>query len=316
VTSHSGSAESMFGFTGELQAGGLVHLRARDYEPSYPWVISRDSWEGNTSSPMKLNKWMYVKGNSVNRNDPSGLFPEEDIMLYMNVNSWADVIKQFEPGGRFNGNWGWLEIMRQAETGDLFYAGIEGEIGGYVFNPLYVGKFAGGQFGTRRPNGQYGQGIIVVDEYNNDDLVDLDYELYHSYWYQIRRKDGSIKFDTKAWEKYYHVTFDPLKVNWVNFSLDAMSTILSIIPGASASIQGAQFTNNMGKTIDLLGQVNRAYSFGSGTLLLINGDPNGAWLSLGSGLSSIFPGIGAPISGGFSLGCVYHDLEQSVLVTP
>jgi hypothetical protein len=32
VTSHSGEAESLFGFTGELQAGGLAHLRARVYD--------------------------------------------------------------------------------------------------------------------------------------------------------------------------------------------------------------------------------------------------------------------------------------------
>jgi hypothetical protein len=35
-----------YGFTGELQAGGLVHLRARDYDPVVGQFITRDSWEG------------------------------------------------------------------------------------------------------------------------------------------------------------------------------------------------------------------------------------------------------------------------------
>jgi len=72
VTSHSGEAEPLFGFTGELQAGGLVHLRARDYDPVVGRFVTRDSWEGDTSRPLSLNKWMYVEGNPITRNDPTG----------------------------------------------------------------------------------------------------------------------------------------------------------------------------------------------------------------------------------------------------
>jgi uncharacterized protein RhaS with RHS repeats len=100
----------------------MVYLRARYYAPTDGRFLSRDTWEGDANKPMSYNAWLYTYANPVNLTDSSGKFAEEDIMLFMGVNTWADVIKQFIPGGRFGGNWGWLEVMRQAETGDIFYA--------------------------------------------------------------------------------------------------------------------------------------------------------------------------------------------------
>jgi hypothetical protein len=241
--------------------------------------------------------------------DPTGKYPEELIMKFVGVGTWADVIKQFQVGGRFSGDWGWLETMRQAEDGDLFYAGIDGVMNGKKISPNYIGKFSSIYGETHRPNGQIGRGIFLFDEYHDSDLVNTDDMLHRTYWYQIKRQDGSIKFDTKAYQKYYHITFNPSKVNWIPFSLDTASVLASIIPGATASIQGVKFSNNMAKTTKIIAEVNGIYDFGTRTILLINGDINGTWLSIGAA----FPG---PVGGGFSIGCVYHDLENAVLITP
>ena len=57
----------------------LIYLRARYYNPSNGRFQSRDMWSGNFSSPLSLNRWNYVEGNPVNRVDPSGYRPCEDI---------------------------------------------------------------------------------------------------------------------------------------------------------------------------------------------------------------------------------------------
>jgi len=61
VTSHSSAGESLFAFTGELQAGGLVHLRAREYDPVMGRFIIRDSWEGDYSSSFSLINGCMLK---------------------------------------------------------------------------------------------------------------------------------------------------------------------------------------------------------------------------------------------------------------
>jgi RHS repeat-associated protein len=72
IVSQNGTGKTEYGFTGELQDGGLVHLRARGYSVGMERFTSRDSWEGDTSRPQSLNKWMYVEGNPINRVDPTG----------------------------------------------------------------------------------------------------------------------------------------------------------------------------------------------------------------------------------------------------
>jgi RHS repeat-associated protein len=72
VVSSQGSGETEFGYTGEMQQGGLVYLRARYYATEDGRFLSRDTWEGNDNTPLSLNKWNYVEGNPVNRTDPSG----------------------------------------------------------------------------------------------------------------------------------------------------------------------------------------------------------------------------------------------------
>jgi RHS repeat-associated protein len=72
IVSQSGTGKTEYGFTGELQDGDFVHLRARDYAVADGQFLSRDSWEGDSSRPQSLNKWMYVEGNPITRIDPTG----------------------------------------------------------------------------------------------------------------------------------------------------------------------------------------------------------------------------------------------------
>ncbi len=84
VLSSTGEGESEFGFTGEqVDVTGLVYLRARYYSPWDGRFLTRDTWEGNSSSPMSYNMWLYVYGNPILYTDPSGNQIGEAALLYL-----------------------------------------------------------------------------------------------------------------------------------------------------------------------------------------------------------------------------------------
>jgi RHS repeat-associated protein len=71
-----GTTQTGYGFTGELlDGGGLLDLRARNYQPGLGVFASLDPFEGLEDEPMSLNGYSYVHGNPVNWTDPSGEFP-------------------------------------------------------------------------------------------------------------------------------------------------------------------------------------------------------------------------------------------------
>jgi RHS repeat-associated protein len=68
-----GSRTTSYGYTSEWSDGnGLEYLRARYYAPITGRFISMDSWAGDYSNPITLNKWVYANGNPVMYTDPSG----------------------------------------------------------------------------------------------------------------------------------------------------------------------------------------------------------------------------------------------------
>ncbi len=69
-----GTEQTPFGFTGEpTDDNGLVHLRARYYNPALGVFPSLDPVEGMLQQAMSLNRYAYVAGNVVNLVDPSGM---------------------------------------------------------------------------------------------------------------------------------------------------------------------------------------------------------------------------------------------------
>ncbi len=68
------SALTLFGFTGELERGGLTYLRARWYNPSRAGFVSRDSYAGDEQTPYSFNPYQYGYSNPVNATDPTGMY--------------------------------------------------------------------------------------------------------------------------------------------------------------------------------------------------------------------------------------------------
>lgn len=69
-----GTAQSPYGFTGEpTLPGGLLHLRARNYNPALGVFTALDPFEGIMDRAMSLNGYSWVEGNTSNAVDPRGM---------------------------------------------------------------------------------------------------------------------------------------------------------------------------------------------------------------------------------------------------
>jgi RHS repeat-associated protein len=77
VLNSSGTASSMYGFTGEQTDSqtGLLFLRARYMQPTLGIFTSRDPWSGDVMQPITLNGHIYVNQNPILLTDPSGKLP-------------------------------------------------------------------------------------------------------------------------------------------------------------------------------------------------------------------------------------------------
>jgi len=51
---------------------GMYYLRARYYQPAVGRFWTRDTYEGDSSDPLSLHRYLYTQGNPVNGVDPSG----------------------------------------------------------------------------------------------------------------------------------------------------------------------------------------------------------------------------------------------------
>jgi RHS repeat-associated protein len=72
----SGATSNNYRFTGEQFDPNLgdYYLRDRYYGTDIGRFTRADSYQGNTSDPLSLNKYLYANGNAVNGIDPSGKF--------------------------------------------------------------------------------------------------------------------------------------------------------------------------------------------------------------------------------------------------
>jgi RHS repeat-associated core domain len=68
------TAVAGYGYNGEMYdvATGMLHLRARQYEPAMNRFSQKDTLRGNKESPSSLNRYAFVQNDPVNFVDPDG----------------------------------------------------------------------------------------------------------------------------------------------------------------------------------------------------------------------------------------------------
>ncbi len=97
---------------------GLYDYGARFYEPRTGRFQSPDTIVPAPGDPQSLNRYAYALNNPLRYTDPTGMFSEDEIMKYYGVKTWDEVLAIFGKGGKLEGQWGWLETLRQADLDD------------------------------------------------------------------------------------------------------------------------------------------------------------------------------------------------------
>jgi len=227
----------------------------RWYDAQLGRWISADTIVPGFANPQSFNRYSYVYNNPLKYVDPTGHFSEKEIMGFFGVEAWEGVLAFFEEGGSLEGRWGWLELLRQAETTDNLYGSKKGcrpgpsglqalpadenseeweSIGHFWISDgrLMVGLVSGGSVEH--------QEIATTFNY---------YQLKH-YPLGFGPKE---KFRTTCYQKYSHTRFDTSEMDKLGATLDGVGIATNFIPhpvaqgvgmGAdllSIGISGAEF---------------------------------------------------------------------------
>ncbi|MFP5372288.1 MAG: RHS repeat domain-containing protein, partial [Actinomycetes bacterium] len=78
VTAEVSAARLRFGYRGELSLAGVVHLRAREYDPALGRFTTPDLLDGVPGEPTVANRYPYAANNPLGAVDPLGLRPYGD----------------------------------------------------------------------------------------------------------------------------------------------------------------------------------------------------------------------------------------------
>ena len=89
-----GSEQTAFGYADQWGDGsGLINMRARYYSSDTGTFTTSDTWNGDESLPISLNKYLYASANPIIFTDPSG-----EKTYYYNRDAVASYAQQYASG--------------------------------------------------------------------------------------------------------------------------------------------------------------------------------------------------------------------------
>ncbi|MEI2692534.1 MAG: RHS repeat-associated core domain-containing protein [Anaerolineae bacterium] len=161
----SGSTPTTWRFTGQREDAtiGLYFYNARYLDPQLGRFTQPDTIVPAPGNPQALNRYSYVLNNPLRYTDPTGMFSEDEIMGYLGVSTWDDVLAMFGEGGVMAGAWGFLEVLRQAELGDPISMWYDISGGMSSIAPHYrIILRAGGSVDVRRSDWRRRQPAVLI----------------------------------------------------------------------------------------------------------------------------------------------------------
>jgi len=110
-----GDGVSIYQFTGEIMDSyiKLLFLRSRYMSTDTGRFTTKDVWDGNDTTPLSYNAWLYVNGNPINFTDPKGLYlcerfdcdGEDDFKWQGELIKQDELFSLVFRGSGFNGTW-------------------------------------------------------------------------------------------------------------------------------------------------------------------------------------------------------------------
>ncbi|RLD97622.1 MAG: hypothetical protein DRI92_05310, partial [Aquificota bacterium] len=229
-------------FTGQREDAtiGLYFYNARYYDPALGRFISADTVVPNLGNPQSLNRYSYVLGNPLKYTDPTGYFTEDEIKQYFGLNPeapWENVLAFFKEGGILEGNWGWLEALRQAELGDevSIWRGHWASGGSLMFR----GTFIESDLGSLLIEGTFYGGKSDWEGYETR-IRHQDAPAMGGNRYLLKHwvGPGAVISGIEANRIYHHTKFDFSEVDKVGAGYDVVGIVTNFIPESTAQSIG------------------------------------------------------------------------------
>ncbi len=174
-------------------------------------------------------------------------------MNYLGVDNWDAVLAMFEAGGKFASAWGFLEVLRQAELGDI--AGVEKimhpDEGWWETTKLLFGAFT-------EENGRLMLQLEDSDAVVAADLIGMiGSNLGQDAIFKLNRRYVTNN-------KHYHIRIED-EIDWVEVGFDAAGIGADLISfGAGGRIiQGVQVGKKAEQLGNALNVANTFYTFGT-----------------------------------------------------
>jgi RHS repeat-associated protein len=232
----AGTTPTTWRFTGQREDAtiGLYFYNARYLDPQLGRFTQADTIVPEPGDPQALNRYAYGLNNPLRYTDPTGMFSEDEIMAYLGVSTWDDVLAMFGEGGVMAGAWGFLEVLRQAELGTPVSMWFDAGSGFNASQPNMMGMFSE-QNGALVFSGAFLDWSGAGGSWSIGGLaaVTASTLLPATGQYQVGRSGGYIG----AGSPYNHVGFDLHKVNWQDVQIGLWAASSDI--GGAVAVAGA-----------------------------------------------------------------------------
>ncbi len=249
-------------FTGQKldASAGLMYYGARYYDSALGRFLQADTLVPQPGNPQALNRYSYALNNPLRYTDPTGMFSEDEIMKYLNVDTWEEVLAMFAEGGQFAGRWGVLGLLRAANLGDKLDA-YDGCFSVTCAKEEWGYKHAKKASGILRERD--GQLLLEGSETWNFATLATSADLYHL-------DSANVWVGYKVY--WDHVRYDWLRVerniDWVGVGFDLGGVAADIVTFGAAgrvinAVQVANSARKVGQALDVSGA---AYNLGAGAV--------------------------------------------------
>ena len=158
-------------FTGQkLDATGLMYFNARYYDPKLGQFLSPDTLVPDPGKLFDYNRYMYVRGNPMMYNDPTGHYSNDEIKQYLQDN-YGDAWQDYWQAWQADPYWMW--VLGAAHDNYTLITGL----GGSVKFTAKAGSFA---LSHGQLHEYQGQGVYTVLDDNTGVVGDSEWLGYGS----------------------------------------------------------------------------------------------------------------------------------------